>query len=192
MGLDHRTVSGGTGDGDLELARQELEFRVVGGPLSDQLGHGAWVGDLIGGGPGEMVRRHVADGVARGLDRVQLHLGQRVEHVGHVAQLGPVVLDVLTRGEVAVALVPLLGDIGELVHLRAAQRAIGDRHAQHIGVQLQVEPIHQAQRFELVLGERAVDAALDLGAELGVALGEEFIVEFGVAIHHRVSCLPWA
>jgi len=59
-------------------------------------------------------------------------------------------------------------------------------------VQLQVEPVHQAQGFELILGERAVDAALDLGAELGVALGEEFVVEFGIAIHHRVSCLPWA
>ena len=136
MGFDHRAVSGGTGDSDLEFARQELEFRVVCGPLADQLGHRAGIGHLIGGGTGEMVGGHVANGVAGGLDRMQLHLGQRVEHIGDIAQFGPVVLDVLARGEVAVALVPFLGDIGELVHLGAVERAIGDRHAQHIGVQL--------------------------------------------------------
>ena len=92
----------------------------------------------------------------------------------------------------AIALVPFLGEQRELAHLAGIERAIGDRDPQHIGVQLQVEAVHQAQRLELVLGERAVDAALDLGAELGVALGEEFVVEFGIAIHHRVSCLPWA
>ncbi len=64
VGFDHRTVGRGTRNGDLEFARQELEFGVVGGPLADQLGNGARVGDLVRGGTGEMVSRHIADRVA--------------------------------------------------------------------------------------------------------------------------------
>jgi hypothetical protein len=36
----------------------------------------ARIGDLVGGSAGEMVRGHVADAVARGLDGVHLDLGQ--------------------------------------------------------------------------------------------------------------------
>ena len=184
MGLDHRTVMGGARDSDLELARQELEFGVVGGPLPDQFGHGARIGDFIRGGTGEMVGGHVADGVAAGLDGVHVHLGQRVQHIGDIAQLGPVVLDVLARGEMAVALIPFGSDIGQLVHLAAAERAIGNGHPQHIGVQLQVEPVHQAQRFEFILGQGAVNAAFNLPAELRVAFGDKGVIEFGVAVHY--------
>jgi hypothetical protein len=98
-----------------------------------------------------MVGGHVADAVAAGLDRVHPDIGQRVQHVGHVAQLRPVELDVLARREMAVALVPGSGDHAPAAHLRAVQRAIGDRHPQHVGVKLQVEPVHQPQRLELVL-----------------------------------------
>ena len=68
MRFDHGPVIGAAGDGNLEFARQELEFRVVGGPLPDQFGHGAGIGDFIGGGTGEMVGGDVAYGVAAGLD----------------------------------------------------------------------------------------------------------------------------
>ena len=59
-----------------------------------------------------------------------------IEHIGNVAQLGPIVLDVLTGGEVAIAFVISLGQIRKQTHLGAIERSIGDRHAQHIGVQL--------------------------------------------------------
>ena len=88
---------------------------------------------------------------------------------GTSRRLRPVELDVLPRGEVAVALVPALGDHRQLAHLVRVQRAVGDRDAQHVGVQLQVEPVHQPQRLELVLGQGAVDPALHLAAELGDA-----------------------
>ena len=164
MRLGHGAVVRRAGDGDLELARQELEFRVVGGPLAQQLGVRARVFDLVGGGTGEMVGGDVAHAVAGGLDGVHLHIGQRRQDGGHVGQLRPVELDVLPGGEVAVALVPACRRYGQLAHLARVQRAVGDRHAQHVGVQLQVEPVHQAQRAELVLGQRAVKAALDLVA----------------------------
>ncbi len=127
-----------------------------------------------------------------GLDRVHVHGCQRVQHIGHIAQFGPVVLDILARGEVAIALVPFIRDVGQLVHLAAVQRAIRDRDPQHVGVQLQVKTVHQAQRLEFILGQGAVDAAFDLCAELRVAFRDKSVVKFGIAVHYAVSCLPWA
>mmetsp|Transcript_1021 Transcript_1021/g.1211 ORF Transcript_1021/g.1211 Transcript_1021/m.1211 type:complete len:274 (+) Transcript_1021:893-1714(+) len=183
MGLENRAILFTGRDGDLELAAHELEFRVIGRPLTDQFRDRAGVFDLVRGGAGEMVGGHVADGVAGGLDCVQVHLCQRVQHVRHVLQLGPVVLDVLTGSEMAIALVPLFRQQRELAHLVGRQRAIGDRNPQHIGVQLQIQTVHQAQGLELVLGQRAVNAALDLGTELAVALFQEGSVEVVVLIH---------
>jgi hypothetical protein len=141
--LGHRPVVRRAGDRDLELARQPGELGVIRRPLPDQLGGGPRVLDLVGGGAREMVGGHVADAVAGGLDRVHLDLRQRLEHVRHVAQARPVELHVLPRREMAVAAVPALGDMGELAHLRAVQRAVGDGDAQHVGVELQVEAVHQ-------------------------------------------------
>ena len=70
----HRTVIRGTGDGDLELAWQELEFGVVGGPLAQQFRIGARVFDFVRSRPCEMVSRHVAHAVARGLNGVHFHI----------------------------------------------------------------------------------------------------------------------
>jgi hypothetical protein len=183
MGADHGAIGLGPGHGDLELAAKELELGVVGGPLADELGVRPGIGHLVRRRAREMVGGHVADRVAAGLDRVQPDLGQCVQHVGHVAEPGPVELDVLAGGEVAVTLVPALGDHRELPHLCSVQRAIGDRDAQHVGVKLQVEAVHQAERLELLLGQRAGEAAFDLRAELGVARGEKGRVEVGVVIH---------
>ena len=77
---------------------------------------------------------------------MHLDLGQRVEDVGHVAQLRPVELDVLPGGEMAVAVVPAVGDHRQLAQLPRVQRAVGDRDAQHVGVELQIEAVHQPQR----------------------------------------------
>jgi hypothetical protein len=84
--LGHGAVVGRAGDGDLELAGQELELRVVGGPLAQKLRDRARVRDLVGGSPREVVRRHVAHAVSAGLDRVHPDIRQRIEDVRHVAQ----------------------------------------------------------------------------------------------------------
>ena len=84
VGAGHGPVVGRPGDGDLELARQELELRVVGGPLPQKLRHGAGIGDLVGGGAREVVGGDVADGVAAGLYGMQVGIGQSVQHVGDV------------------------------------------------------------------------------------------------------------
>ena len=97
-----------------------------------------------------MVRSHVADRVARGLDCVQANLTQGIKHIWNIAQFGPVILDVLACGEVAVAFVPFLGEKCELPHLSGIQRAIRDRDPQHVGVELQIQTVHQAQGLEFI------------------------------------------
>ena len=126
----HRAVVRGAGDADLELARQVEELRVVGRPLAEELGRRARVLDLVGAGAGEVVGGDVADAVAAGLDRVHLDVGEGVHHVRHVAELRPVELDVGPGGEVAVALVPAVGD-----HRRAgaASRRSGSRRGWRSG-----------------------------------------------------------
>jgi hypothetical protein len=91
------------GDGDLELARQEGEFRVQRAPLAQDLAVGPRVHHLVGRDAGQRVAGDVADAVAAGLDAVHVDLGQQVHHVGAARQRDPVELQVLARGEVAVA-----------------------------------------------------------------------------------------
>ena len=135
-------------------------------PLAQDLGIGPRIGDLVGGGAGKMVGGDVADAVAGGLDGVHLDAGEVGEDGRHVRQRRPVELDVLARGEMAVAPVVVAGDVAEHAQLLRVQRAVGDGDAQHIGVQLQIDAVHQAQRLELVFGDLAGKAAVDLVAEL--------------------------
>ncbi len=156
---------------------------MVAGPLPQQLAGRPRVGDLVGGDARIRVGRDIADAIARGLDGVHLDIGQLVENVGHVLQLRPVELDVLARGEMAVAAIVFLGDVGELAHLLRRQRAVGNRHAQHIGVKLEIEAVHQAERLELLFVQRARKAALDLTAELGDPFADELMIERVIMIH---------
>ena len=133
-----RAILGRRDDGDLELARQVGELGVKSAPLAQQLGPRARIGHFVGGGAGELVRGNVADAIAAGLDGVHLHRRQLGKDVGRILQLDPVELEVLARGEMAVAAVVLARDMAQHPHLPAAQRAIRHRDAQHIGVQLQV------------------------------------------------------
>ena len=59
-------------------------------------------------------------------------------------------------------------------------------------MQLQVEPVQEAQRLELLLAELAVQASLDLAPELLDALVDQLLVEFVVLVHAPASalCLP--
>ena len=166
---------------NLEFARQISEFRVEAGPLAQQFGPGAGVRHLVGGNAGILVGTDVADAVAAGLDGVHLHRRQFGEDVGRIGQLDPVILQVLARGEVAIVLV-----IFRPHHaLLAAERAIGDGNAQHIGMKLEIEAVHQPQRLELILGQRAGQAALHLVAKFIDTGVEDGLVIAVVAIHVR-------
>ena len=118
-----------------------------------------------------------------GLNAMHLDGGELSQDVGHVGELGPVELKVLARGEVAVAAIVNAGDVGQHPHLPRGQRAVGNGDAQHVGVELEVEPVHEPERLELVLGELAVETAPDLAAELLNPLVDQRLVELIVAVH---------
>ena len=118
---------------------------------------------------------------------MHLDAGELGQDVGRVLQRRPVVLQVLPRGEMAVAAIVFARDVGELAQLLRIQRAVGHGDAQHVGVQLQIEAVHQPVRPELLLGQFAREAARDLVAELLDARGDESVVEFVVAIHGTIS-----
>ena len=186
-------ISWRRGHCNLELAREERELRVQRRPLADDLAVDARVLDLVRGGSRVLVRRYVAERVATGLDAVHLDLRQLGQDVGRLFQLRPVELKVLARGEVAVALVVAARDECQLAELGRGQRSVGNRYPQHVGVQLQVEPVQEAQRLELLLAELAVEAPLDLAPELLDALVDQPLIEFVVLIHPRPqpsACLP--
>jgi len=114
---------------------------------------------------------------------VHLHLGQQVEDLGHVLQARPVELDVLTRGDVAVAAVVGAGDVRQRAQLLRVQVAVGHGDAQHRRVALDVEAVLQAQRTELVLGQFAGEVAAGLVGELGNALIDDALIVFVVLVH---------
>ena len=58
--------------------------------MAQEFGPGTRIGDFVGSNPGEMVGGHIADAVARGLDRVQFVLRQIGE--GHSKTPGQVAL----------------------------------------------------------------------------------------------------
>jgi len=110
-----------------------------------------------------------------------------VEDLRRVLQLDPVELQVGARGEMAIALVVDARDMGQLAQLGRGERAVGDGDPQHVGVQLQIEAVHQPDRLELVLGDLAGQPAVHLLAELRRAVGDEFLVDGVVAVHAITS-----
>ena len=97
------------------------------------------------------------------------------------------ILDVLPRGEMAVAAIVFARDMGQHAQLRRRQRAVGNGDAQHVGVQLQIDAIHQPQRLEFFLGQFAGQAARDLIAKFRDALGDQRAVECVIDVHARTS-----
>ena len=63
------------------------------------------------------------------------------------------------------------------------QRAVRDGDPQHVGVELQIDAVHQPQRLELLLGQFARKAARDLIAEFRNALGDQRAIECVVDVH---------
>src|SRR2546423_1281605 len=170
---------------ELELAREIGELGMERGPLADDFAPDEGIDDLVLRDAGEMIGGDIAEGIARGLDRVHLHRRQLRKDVGNALELGPVQLQVLARAEVAVAAVVLVGDLREFSQLLRRQEAVGNRDAQHRRVTLDVETGPEAQRAELVLRELAREKTFRLVAELDNALVDELLVDFVVTVHGR-------
>ena len=116
---------------------------------------------------------------------MHLHRSEMVENVGGIDQLGPVELNVLPGGEMPVALVVGIGDVAQLAQLGAVQLTVGDGDPQHVGVELQVQPVLQAQRAEFFFAELAGQASFDLIAELARAVLHEGLIVGVVGVHVR-------
>ena len=74
-------------------------------------------------------------------------------------------------------------DMRQRPQLLRRQRSVGNRHTEHIGVQLQINAVLQPQHLEFVLGEFAGQPALHLVAKLRDAFVDERAVEFVICIH---------
>ena len=122
---------------------------------------------------------------------MHLHRGELGEDLGHLLELRPVELEVLARGEVAVAAVVLARDVGELAQLSRGQQAVRNRDAQHRRMALDVEAVLQPQRPELVLGQLAGEEAARLVAELGDALVHQALVDLVVEVHAGSRDARW-
>ena len=105
------------------------------------------------------------------------------DDVWRLLELDPVVLDVLTRREMPETLVVRARHVRERSHLLRRERAVRDVHAQHVGMELQVQAVHQAQRPELLLGEFALEATAHLVAGFRDPLLGDRGVEVVVNIH---------
>ncbi|MNH34896.1 hypothetical protein D3C79_955300 [compost metagenome] len=117
---------------------------------------------------------------------MQVGIGQYRQDFWRIGQARPVELDVLPGGEVAVALVIGAGHIGQLAQLHCAQGAIGDGHAQHVAVQLQVQAVHQPVHLERLFVQLAAQAAGNLLLELAGAVLEKLTLERVVSVHPRL------
>ena len=114
---------------------------------------------------------------------MHLHLSQFVKDVRCFNKFRPVELNILARGEMTVTFVVAIGDMSEPVHLRCRQYAIRNGDTYHVGVQLQIQTIHQAKRFEFIFADQSFKPALYLLPKLGTALSDKLLVEFIVLIH---------
>ncbi len=114
------------------------------GPLANDLAPDERIHDLVLRHACEMVRGDIAEGIARGLDRVHLHRRELGEDVGHPLELRPVQLQVLARAEVAVAAIVLTGDVRELSQLLRRQQPVRNRDTEHRRIALNVETVSEA------------------------------------------------
>ena len=108
--LHHGTITLGTMHSDLELTRQESEFRMEGAPLADDFSERTRVDHFVRGDTGELVAGHIPNTVTRRLDGMHFHVRQTFQYVRHAIHRNPVVLQIVARCEVGIALVFFAGD----------------------------------------------------------------------------------
>ncbi len=131
-------------DRDLELARQEREFGMHRGVLAHDLRPDAGVLDLVRRDAGPLIGGDVANGIAARLDAVQPRPREIGHRIGQLLELDPMELDVLPRGEVAVAAVIAARHVCKRPQLLGGERSVGNADPQHVGVQLQIDAVEQA------------------------------------------------
>ena len=144
------------------------------------------VENFVGQQPAERTRGDVADRVVAGLARGQAEVRQPVQQVRYARQRNKMILNVLAGGEVSLAAAELVGDGGQLIHLRRGHRSARDLGADHVhaGLPLAVYATAQALRTELVVGQLASrellgvgTEELDIGSNCGVVLRFRLVLE---------------
>ncbi|EXI85512.1 MAG: hypothetical protein AW12_02269 [Candidatus Accumulibacter sp. BA-94] len=188
MRPDHGAVLRRGIDGNLELARQEGEFRMESRPLAQQplaqqFAVRARVDQFIRRDAGKVIAGDVADTVARGLHGVHFDARQLGQDFRRFLELRPVELHVLSGREVPDSAVVAARDFGQFAQLRRREHAVGDGDTQHRAVPLDVQPVLQAQRTQLVFREFAGQMTLHLAAILAYPLVDQLLVSTVVAIH---------
>ena len=130
-----------------------------------------------------MVGRDVADAVAAGLDGMHLDARQIGQDIGHALERRPVELDVLARGEMAVAAIVGARDVRQHAQLPGRQQAVRNRDPQHRREALDVQAVTQPQRPEFILAELAGQKAPGLVAKLRHPFVDQGLVDLIVSVH---------
>jgi hypothetical protein len=120
---------------------------------------------------------------------VHLHGRKLRENVRYVLEARPVVLQILARGEMAIAAVITAGDRSERAQLLRGEKSIGDRDAQHGRVALNIKSVTQPQMAEFVLRQLACEKTPRLIAKLRDTLLDQGLVDDIVAVH-RATLIP--
>ena len=103
--------------------------------------------------------------------------GKPVQNVRRFNKFDPVELDILAGGKMTKSAVEIARNPRQPAHLMAGQYPVRNGDAQHIGVQLQIQTVLQAQRLEFILGKVAAKTAFNLIAKLRRTHGNKLPVK---------------
>ena len=148
-------------------------------------------GFAVSGGAGSERGFHRHRQRPAGLDGVHRYARQLRQNVGDLFDLHPIVLDVLARGEMAVAAIVPARDLRQLAQLRGRKHAVRNCDAQHRRIALNIEPVLQPQRLERIFIDLAAQITLRLVAKLRHAFLNDEAIDGVVAIHLRCGPGRW-
>ena len=114
---------------------------------------------------------------------MHVHVRERTEDVRCIYQTGPIELDVLSRCEMAVAPIPTVSDVCQHAHLITRERSVGNRDPQHVGMKLQINPIHESERFELILCQGTRQTTIQLLSKLLYTIAYKSPIKLRVCVH---------
>ncbi|SPE37158.1 hypothetical protein SBA3_260014 [Candidatus Sulfopaludibacter sp. SbA3] len=159
----HDAIAAGTAiERDLEFARQVAGQVLAEKGVGHALGVGAHIENFVVRDPRLGAGGDVTHGVVAGLAIGQAGVGEHVHEVWHAHQRHEVILDVLPRGEVALAAAELVGDTAELLQLWRGQQSARDLAAHHLHARLAlaVDAVLQTEGTELVFRNLSVQKLL--------------------------------
>ena len=174
--LRQRGVLVASGEGDLELAGQQLRQLAAHEVAHEGARVGGDVERLVVADAGPGVAGDVAHGVAAGLARGQAGAAEHLQQLERLVERHVVVLHVLARGEVALAQRrEALGDLAEGVELVRGDAAEGQLDADHlaVGLALSVDALAQPELGELQRVAVPVEELGRLGGEVGELVLED-------------------